>query len=162
MKATPPDRAAVAELWEAYVAATGVEGEPVDVFAFGDSSEQADELGGLVLHGQKRATAGLVADYAHDEDPLPRVGDHAVIVLGDGRPAAILCTTDVRIGPLSSVDEQFAWDEGEGDRSLAYWLDEHRSFFTRRCIELGVPFSEEIEVIFERFALVWPRTADRP
>jgi hypothetical protein len=36
----------------------------------------ADELLGLVLAGTKRATAGLVADHAHEREPLPRVGGH--------------------------------------------------------------------------------------
>ena len=34
-------------------------------------------------------------------------------------------TTDVRVGPLGSVDEEFAWDEGEGDRTRDDWLRMH-------------------------------------
>jgi len=144
-------------MWSEFCAATGTTGEPADVYHFGDDVRQADELGSLVLHGPKRATAGLVADFEADGTPLPQIGDHCVFVLGDGRPGGILRTTDIRIGPLSSADAQFAWDEGEGDRSLDYWMATHRAFFGHRCAELGLPFSEDVEVTFERFALVWPR-----
>jgi hypothetical protein len=58
------------------------------------------------------------------------------------------------------VDAAFAWDEGEGDRSVAYWLDAHRRFFARRCAQLGVAFSDEVLTVFERFELVWPRAPD--
>ena len=152
----PPDPTAVAAMWSEFCAATGVSGDPVDVFAFGLTVEQADGLGRLVLHGPKRATAGLVADFEAEGTPLPQVGDHNVFVLGDGRPGGVLRTTDIRIGPLSSVDAQFAWDEGEGDRSLAYWLEAHRDYCRRRCEALGMPYSEAVAVAFERFELVWP------
>jgi uncharacterized protein YhfF len=143
-------------MWAQFVAATGTAGQPADVYHFGDDARQADELGGLVLRGPKRATAGMVADYETDGIPLPQVGDHCVFVLGDGRPGGVLRTTDIRIGPLSSVDDQFAWDEGEGDRSLEYWMAAHVAYFTGRCAALGLAFSHDIEVAFERFDLVWP------
>jgi len=153
---TPTDDS-VADYWSEFVAATGVTGEPLDVWAFGDTPALADKLAELVLTGPKRATAGLLADFEHDEEPLPVVGGHNVVHWGDGRPAMILATTDVRVGPLSSVDAQFAWDEGEGDRSLEWWLATHEAFFRRRCEDLGIAFDPDIAVVFERFDLVWPR-----
>jgi uncharacterized protein YhfF len=143
-------------MWGDFCAATGATGQPVDVFPFGTTADQADGLGELVLHGPKRATAGLVADFEADGIPLPQVGDHNVFVLGDGRPGGVLRTTDIRIGPLSSVDAQFAWDEGEGDRSLEYWLEVHRDYCRIRCAALDIPYSEDVAVAFERFELVWP------
>ena len=56
-----------------YAAATGVPmEEDLVVVRFGDSAALTDELLGLVLDGTKRATAGLVADFHHDGEPLPR------------------------------------------------------------------------------------------
>jgi len=151
------DRRAVEEWWQAFRHACGVDATQYGTSAFGDSAEMADELAGLVVHGHKRATAGLLADYERDEEPLPREGDHAVVVDGRGRPVAVIRTTQVEVKPLREVDAAFAWDEGEGDRSLAYWLDAHRRFFARRCEALGVAFSDELLTVFERFELVWPR-----
>ena len=82
--------------------------------------------------------------------------DRCIVLGGDGRPLAVVRTTDVRVGPLSSVDDSFAWDEGEGDRTRAWWLDGHTRFFTRQCAALGLTFSDDIDVVFERFELVWP------
>ncbi len=159
------DRAAGLRMWTDYLAAhPGLppEDEPA-VEAFGDGPVLADELVALVTHGPKRATAGLVAAYAHDGDPLGRVGSHWVACDGSGQPRAVLRTTELRVGPLSSVDERFAWDEGEGDRSLASWLDAHGRFFRRECERIGIAFSDDLEVCFERFGVVWPpELADGP
>jgi hypothetical protein len=66
----------------------------------------------------------------------------------------------VRTSPFSLVDAAFAWDEGEGDRSLAWWQRAHRDFFQRQCERAGVPFSEDLPVVLERFELVWPAPPD--
>jgi uncharacterized protein YhfF len=152
----PADQAAVDAMWASYVADSGYDGPLVTAFAFGDSAELADEPGLLVLHGPKRATAELVQAFAAQDEPLPRAGDRCLVLGGDGRPLAIVRTTDVRVGPLSSVDDRFARDEGEGDRTRAWWLDAHTRFFNRQCTAMGLTFSDDIGVVFERFELVWP------
>ena len=156
MDIPPPDAAAVDAFWASYVQATGYDGPLVTAYSFGDSAEMADELGQLVLHGPKRATAGLEQEFEASGDPLPEVGDRCVICGGDGRPLAVVRTSDVRVGPLSSVDDRFAWDEGEGDRTRDWWLDAHTGYFTRQCAAEGWEFSDDITVVFERFELVWP------
>ena len=82
----------------------------------------------LELCGQKRARAALLRQFGAEGEPLPVIGGHVVLVDGDGYPGAIWRTKELRLGPLVSVDDAFAWDEGEGDRTRA-WLDEHRAFF---------------------------------
>jgi uncharacterized protein YhfF len=158
----PVDRDAAEQMWRDYVAAhperaTAHDEHPVE--CFGDSAELADELIGLVLHGPKRATAGLVADFAREGEPLPRIGGHWVACDGSGAPRAVLRTTELRIGPIESVDDAFAYDEGEGDRTRDDWLRGHRGYFTRTCAALGERFTDEHEVVFERFAVVWPAEA---
>ena len=68
----------------------------------------------------------------------------------------MISTTDVRTGPLLSVDEGFAWDEGEGDRTRGWWLEAHTRFFTPECTAMGWEFTGDIAVAFERFDLFWP------
>jgi uncharacterized protein YhfF len=159
MQMTPAMPDAVAAFWAAYVAATGVRGEPLEAFGFGDCAEMADELADLVLAGTKRATVGPVAEYAVNAatgGAQPQVGDHSVVLRGDGTPVAVIRTTDVRVGPLSSVDEQFAWDEGEGERTRDWWLAAHRRFFGRTFAARGWEYDDDLEVVFERFVVVWP------
>ena len=79
-----------------------------------------------------------------------------MLVDGEHRPRAIWRTTDIRIGPLSSVDEQFAWDEGEGDRTRDWWLAAHRRFFARVAAARGFDMHDAIETVFERFEVLWP------
>jgi uncharacterized protein YhfF len=148
-------------MWDAYVTAHpehADEHPPVE--AFGDSPEMADRLVKLVTHGPKRATAGLVEDYAIDGEPLPVVGSHWVVTDGRGVPTAILRYTDVRTGRLDSADERFARDEGEGDLTLNSWLTDHRAFFERRCAAQRIAKPSDgvdgLETIFQRFAVVWP------
>lgn len=147
---------ATEEFWNAFCQAAKVTDAGYEVVAFGDSPEMANELAALVVKGPKRATAGLLRDYIESGSPVPAVGDYVVVVDGAGRPACVWQTTDVRIGPLISVDDKFAWDEGEGDRSRAWWLDAHRRFFRRQAAREDFVMHDEIETIFERFRLVWP------
>jgi uncharacterized protein YhfF len=128
----------------------------VEVVCFGDSPDLADELGSFIIDGSKRATASLVAGYVAAGEALPPLGAYWVCCDGSGQPRAILRTTELRLGPFGSVDTQFAWDEGEYDRTLQTWLDGHRSAYEKQCARLGIEFSEELEVCFERFVLVWP------
>ena len=154
----------VQRFWDDVCARTGVPADGLTaVEAFGDSPAMADELLALVLAGTKRATAGLVSDFAAEGEPLPRPGDHWVVLDGRGRPAAVLRTTEVRTGLLHSVDDAFAHDEGEGDRTRTSWLEGHLRFFRRQGERAGVPFDEHTEqVVFERFALVWPEPGRAP
>lgn len=147
---------AVGRFWAEYTAATGETG-PYTAWGFGDDAKPAlmTKLGLLVRDGPKRATTSLVAGYADDE-PMPRPGDHSVILDGDGRPLCIIRTTSVEVRPSGEVDEAFAWDEGEGDRTLADWRRGHEWCF----ISVGTPMAEETPVVLERFVKVWPLPAD--
>ena len=152
-----PDKEDAERMWREYVAVHpehAQEDPPSE--CFGDSAELADELLGLVLHGPKRATAGAVAEFDHAGELLPRIGNHWIVHDGVGTPRAVLRSIELRVGPLDSVDAAFAWDEGEGDRTLASWLREHTRYFQRTLAAIGVPFHPQIEVVFERFAVVWP------
>jgi hypothetical protein len=49
---------------------------------------------------------------------------------------------------LSQVDEAFAWDEGEGDRTREWWLDAHRQYFARQATCEGFEIDDAILTIF--------------
>lgn len=150
---------ATERFWADYCSATGWRGDSYDVIRFGDSDAMADELLALVLEGRKRATASLLRDYEETGLPVPKTGDHVMVLDGRNLPRCIYRSSDVRIGPLVSVDEQFAFDEGEGDRSRKWWLDAHRSFFMRQSEAEGFTMHDGIATVFERFVVVWPPQA---
>jgi len=47
-----------------------------------------------------------------------------------GRPSVVLTTRELVQRRFNDVDDDFAYDEGEGDRSLAYWREAHKRYFT--------------------------------
>jgi uncharacterized protein YhfF len=113
-------------------------------FAFGDSPALADELLDLVLKGVKTATCST-----EDEPNISTPGERWIVLDGRGEPRCVIETTEVTFRRYNEVDAAFAHDEGEGDRSLAYWRDAHRRYFAR----LG-KFSDDMMLMCERFRLV--------
>jgi uncharacterized protein YhfF len=154
----PIDTDQVARFWKRFLAAGVVEGStpvPETVEPFGDSVELADELIELVVHGPKRATAGALVDYELEGASPPKPGMISIATDGAGRARAVLRTTEVRIGPLASVDDSFAWDEGEGDRTREWWLSAHQEFFRRYLPTIGVEFDPDVATVFERFEVLF-------
>ena len=143
-------------LWDEFASASGVEAT-FTAWAFGSDvdPDQQTELGRLVLEGPKRATAGLLADYEEEGEPFPEVGDYSVILDGTGEPLCIIRITAVDVRRLEDGDEDFAWTEGEGDRTLGWWRSAHEAFWARE----GHLVSDDSEVVLERFDLVWPAVA---
>jgi len=153
-----PDHAQVQAFWERTIASGAVEpgtAVPAVVEPFGDTRELADELIALVVDGPKRATAGALADYEVTGDPVPEPGTLSIATDGTGNARAVIRTTDVRIGPMSSVDDSFAWDEGEGDRTRASWLRDHERFFRRYLPPIGLAFDPDMPLVFERFDVLY-------
>jgi uncharacterized protein YhfF len=113
-------------------------------FAFGDSPALADELLDLVLKGVKTATCST-----EDEPNMSAPGERWIVRDGRGSPTCVIETTEITFRRYLEVDAAFAHDEGEGDRSLAFWRAAHRRYFTR----LG-RFSDDMMLMCERFCLV--------
>jgi uncharacterized protein YhfF len=152
------DLDAVSSFWSRATASGAVaEGTPLPslIEPFGDSVELADELIDLVVHGPKRATASAMVDYEIEQRTLPEPGLLSIATDGSGTARAVLRTTEVRVGPLASVDDAFAWDEGEGDRTRASWLTDHETYFRRYLPTIGVEFDPDMSTVFERFEVVY-------
>jgi uncharacterized protein YhfF len=115
----------------------------------------ADELVELVVSGCKRATAGALWSYEHEDEPIPRAGDYSVITDGVGRARCVIRTTSVEIVPFSEVGESFAEEEGEGDLSLDYWREGHWMYFTQELADYGRKPEPDMPVVCERFDLVY-------
>ena len=144
-----------ADAIQRFALSTGLDPERTRVWAFGDNEAMATRLADLVVRGSKIATASLFWAYEHEGEQLPRVGDRSIVSdLGLTQPLAAIETTEVRTGPFSSVDADFAHAEGEGDRSIAYWRRVHWAFFSSECARLGRAPHEHMPVVFERFRLL--------
>jgi len=126
-----------------------------EAWGFGDSPEMANNLGELVYKGIKTATTSLLWEYEFLREEPPKSGDLSIILDGQGSPLCIIETVEVEIKPFDQVDERFAFDEGEGDRSLNYWRTVHTHFFNRACQQIGRTFSETMPVVCERFRVIY-------
>jgi len=151
---------ALSEFWKNARGALGLaEDAPVpDAWRFGDSPRMADELLALVLAGKKRATAGSLWDHEAENEPLPEVGELSIVLDGAGAPACVIEITEVSVMPMSEVDAGFAYDEGEGDRSLEWWRQVHESFFRRLLPAIGREFAPDMPLVLQRFALRYRRS----
>ena len=125
---------------------------------FGDGDAAlADDLAALVVDGPKRATTSMLRDFETGREPVfPAPG--MLWMMADGRfaPRCVVRTTAVEVRAFDDVDAAFAWDEGEGDRSLAWWRAAHIRFFSRRAAADGIVFDGRTKVVLERFEVVWP------
>jgi uncharacterized protein YhfF len=153
-------QAAVEAFWQAYLESLPAESErpaaPDSVWYFADNQATADELGELVMTGIKTATCSSLWVYEAEGEAPPAVGELSVVTNWAGDPLCVIETTEVQIRPFNEVDAQFAYDEGEGDRSLAYWRRVHTEFFTRELAEIGREPSESMPLVCERFRKVFP------
>ena len=115
----------------------------------GTPGEMRQRLNGLILDGFKRATAGLLADYEREGEPLERVGELLVLVDDDGRRCGVVIVTQVETTTFGAVPWEFAEAECEGDRSIDEWRLGHLRFWT----SLGEQVADDTAVVLVWFAL---------
>ena len=160
------DHSAVEAFWElarfharlnvapSYFGPTTLEVVPPPAWSFGATPEQADELLALVLDGTKTATASALWEFEAEGESLPEVGTLGIILDGRGHPRALIETSAVATVPFDQVDEEHAFLEGEGDRSLAHWREVHERFFTEHAAH-DRGFAPDMPVVLERFRVVF-------
>ena len=145
--------------WQAFVAALPPGASPPEdyqVWHFSDNEGSANKLGELVQAGTKTATCSLLWSYEVEDQPLPQVGDYSVIINWNGDPLCVILTTEVEVREFDKVDAIFAYEEGEGDRSLDYWRKVHWEVFGNECSMIGYQAVPSMPLVCERFRKVYP------
>lgn len=140
----------------AFLAATGRSADRYDRVEFGDDPATQDELAELTLHGPKRATTSILRDYEAEGEKVPEAGDLCVVTNGRGEPVCVYRATRVDVARFGDVDATFAWDEGEGDRTLADWREGHARWLRQQSAIGGWTFDDDTLVVLERFTVIWP------
>ena len=151
--------ASIEPFWQEYLSTLPDDYPPPaqpQAWSFGDHAALANELAALVVAGVKTATCGALWAYEAEQEPLPQLGELSIILDGAGRPVCIIETIQVVVQPFDQVDAAFAFDEGEGDRSLAHWRQAHRDYFLRTLPAIDRHFEETMPLVCERFRLVYP------
>jgi uncharacterized protein YhfF len=145
--------------WQSYLETlpgdSSVRGEQYAAERFGDSSELAEELGALIVSGTKTATCSALWEYEAEGASLPEVGTKSIVLDGNDDPLCIIETTEVEVQPYDEVDARFAYEEGEGDRSLEYWREVHWRFFSRTLPSICKEPATDMPLVCERFRVVY-------
>ena len=126
-----------------------------DAEKWGDYREMAEELGALIASGTKTASCSSLWEWEADGDPIPEVGLITIVLNWEGAPLCIIETVEVETKPYNQVGAQFAYEEGEGDRSMQYWREAHWHFFSRTLAAIGREPSEDMPLVCERFRVIY-------
>ncbi|GLS92057.1 RNA-binding protein [Psychromonas marina] len=109
----------------------------------------------LIRIGQKTATCSLSHWYESGEEVLPTIGHLMVVVDWHKKPVCIIEIDSVSKCRYNEVNAEFAYAEGEGDRSLSWWRKTHWDFFAKECEQLGIKENENMMLVLERFHVVY-------
>lgn len=139
-----------------YMGSTPLDTLPPPAWSFGGTPEEADTLLALVLAGTKTATASALWDYEPDGAGVPTPGQLSIVLDAQRHPRALISTTRVDVMPFDEVPADFAYAEGEGDRSPDHWRRVHREFFTTYAAD-GQEFRSDLAVVCEHFRVLYQR-----
>ncbi|MHA2938198.1 ASCH domain-containing protein [Vibrio sp. RC27] len=109
----------------------------------------------LILRGEKRASCSMEYWYSHEGELMPEVGHLQVVTDWNGKPICIIELTSVTKSKYCDITAEFAAEEGEGDKSLAWWREAHWEFFSLECAELGIEPTEDMLLVLEHFKVVY-------
>ena len=112
-------------------------------------------LAELVVAGTKTLTCSSLREYQMENEPLPEVGYVSIILDETDQPKCIIENTKVYTMKFSDVDDEIAYKEGEGDRTLAYWRKSHFEFFEWLYEKLNHEFSESEKIVVEEFRVIY-------
>ncbi|MFZ4929491.1 ASCH domain-containing protein [Chryseobacterium sp. Mn2064] len=123
-------------------------------FHFG-GKEDATSIADLVISGLKTATGSLLWVYEHENTPIPSVGEYNIITDSDDCPVCIIQTTELTVIPFDQINNQFAFDCGEGDRTLSDWREIYLEYIQSECQRIGKRPSADIPMVCEYFKVIY-------
>ncbi len=121
---------------------------------FGTPGESREKLVYLVLHGNKRATAGLLSEYEYEKEPIETVGECLAMVDNNGAHVGTLQITKVEVLRFADVPNEFAVAEAEGDNDAADFRASHLAYWSR----VGEVVTDDTPVVTLYFELLSPET----
>jgi DNA-binding CsgD family transcriptional regulator/uncharacterized protein YhfF len=153
---------AAESFWRRYSRHEGIEHGRRQETCFRTDPAVGEHLIALATAGAMRAVFGPMHHFGEGGyEPVPQVGDHAVLLDRRGRPCLIWRTTGIVVGPLCGVTDAFVWRTGIGDGSRSGWLRAVGADCERQARLRGFEMHDAIETVFETFDVVWPRAAAR-
>lgn len=147
---------AIASFWQsARATVPGLTAAGYKVRTFGRGAEMSNTLLNLIATGQKTGTFALEAEYQRDPAARPAVGDHFIVQRHDGSPALVYRVTEVTTVPFSGIGPDHVAVEGPNARDVDIWRKIHWPYWGALLKDWGLPASEDMPVVFQRFTLVY-------
>ena len=120
---------------------------------FGTPGESRARLIDFIVNGNKRATAGLLDDYAKESEPVENVGECLAMLDNDNQHVATLRVTRVEVSRFIDVPDEFALAEAEGDLNAADFRASHNDYWSR----IGETITDETQIVQVYFELLTHR-----
>ncbi len=120
---------------------------------FGTPGESRARLIDFIVNGNKRATAGLLDDYAKESEPIESVGECLAMLDNDNQHVATLRVTRVEVSRFIDVPDEFALAEAEGDLNAADFRASHSEYWSR----IGETVTDETQIVQVYFELLTHR-----
>ena len=117
---------------------------------FGSPGDSRQRLINFILHGNKRATAGLLKDYETEAEPIEHVGELLAMVDNDMQHVGTLRVTRVEVLRFADVPDEFALAEAEGDLNAADFRSSHLEYWTNA----GETITDDTQVVTVYFDLL--------
>ena len=120
---------------------------------FGTPGESRARLIDFIVNGNKRATAGLLDDYAKESEPIESVGECLAMLDNSDQHVATLRVTRVDVSRFIDVPDEFALAEAEGDLNAADFRASHSEYWSR----IGETVTDETQIVQVYFELLTHR-----
>lgn len=117
---------------------------------FGTPGSSRERLVDLVLHGNKRATAGLLSEYASESEPVEHPGEILAMLDNAGVHVGTLEVTKVNVLRFADVPDEFALAEAEGDVTASDFRESHLAYWTK----LGEVITDDTQIVTVYFNLL--------
>lgn len=120
---------------------------------FGTPGESRARLVDFIVNGNKRATAGLLDDYAKESEPIEVVGECLAMLDNSDKHVATLRVTRVEVSRFINVPDEFALTEAEGDLNAADFRASHSDYWSR----IGETITDDTQIVQVYFELLTHR-----
>lgn len=120
---------------------------------FGTPGESRARLVDFIVNGNKRATAGLLDDYAKESEPIEVVGECLAMLDNSDKHVATLRVTRVEVSRFINVPDEFALTEAEGDLNAADFRASHSDYWSR----IGEAITDDTQIVQVYFDLLTHR-----
>ena len=120
---------------------------------FGTPGESRARLVDFIVNGDKRATAGLLDDYAKESEPIEIVGECLAMLDNSDHHVATLRVNRVEVSRFIDVPDEFALAEAEGDLNAADFRASHSDYWSR----IGEAITDDTQIVQVYFELLTHR-----